>query len=797
MGHGMGSKCAWRLIVLFVMLALARPILVLGEGQDRDDQDRLVVFRAPAVATPSPFEPQLGSETLVIPAAVRMTEGLEGLSGRDKGDERDRDHDRKKYFIQLTWKIGSGASIAARTQLIPLVPPFTVVRLPHREGKWISLDGSLTWNGKGDSGTCLGDGSVAYSLKAEFLRQEAEDHRLRQEILGAVSATGSLTVRSTAPVVAIAQPTSGAFLNATPVAVVGTVSGAGPVGLTLGGRAVTVASSGAFSTAVALAADGPASLSFVATDCAGRTGQKTVSVFLDRSAPLVSIAVPSHAGATNNAKPTFTIAVTDPAPASGVDTSKLKAFLDGVDVSALLTVTATGATLTPATALNDGSHSLRVTSADRATNVGQGSQSIFVDTVKPLLTLSPLANSATANAHPAITATYVDPSPSSSLDPASVTMTLDGQTISPVVGTVQATYSVSATLPLSDGRHIVTAQVADQAQNVTQAQSSFLTDTKPPIITIVSPAPGSTVTTGSPSFQVTWSDSGSGIQPSSMRALVDAVDRTASFLATPTGATSKQAGAVALTASVHSFQISIADAVGNTATSTAVFTVAPSVVTTTPADPAGYVSGEVLDFSGHPVPGVAVSVVGQAASSVTAANGRYSFALAPGRYRLKFAKDGFAAPERNATVESGRGSVTRQVVLMPTDPRSNPIVAANGGIVQNAAGDVEIDIPPGALTQDANISVTALPNDRSLPDDRRSPAIPGLSVAIQPEGLQLTAPVTVKVANRTHLQPGHKLMIWAFNHATGVWQGAGTAAVSADGTQVVGTSSHFSFWDFI
>ena len=789
--------------LLLICLIGAFPGLCFAEGDehhgddpgDRPDRDRLVKLRSSLVATPSPFDPQLGVESLPVAAAVRLTEELESLNDKHHEGDHDRHDGVRKYFLRLTWSLSSGSTRATRTLSIPIAPPFKLVSLPHEEGRWIALDGSLSWNGKADSGACYSDGSVAYVLKAEVVRQTSDERRTDQDVLGALAASGSATLKSTPPVIVVAQPANGAFLNATPVRVSGSVSGANPT-LTLNGATVPL-TAGAFSTSVALANDGPATLALVATDCAGRSSSQTIAIFLDRVAPVVNISVPNHNGATNNAKPTFTISVIDPAPASGADTSTMTAQLDGIDISSQLSRSATGATLTPAVALADGPHLLKITCADRAHNVGTSTQAVFVDGVKPLLTLSPRDGGATANAHPTIGATYVDPAPSSSLDLSSVTMTLDGQPITPTVGPVQATYVVPAGTVLQDGPHTATAQVTDQAQNIARASSTFLLDTTPPQLTIVSPVNGSTVTTATPVFQVSYRDAGVGVQPSSLHAVIDAVDRSSAFQATPTGASFAEPANQPLSAGAHSFQISVADALGNTATTTSVFTVTPAVTPPPPSAPPGYASGKVLDFNNRPLSGVTVEVVGQSKTATTTGDGSYSFHLPPGYHRLVFSSPGYAGrPERNVGVDSSLGSAIPPVVLMTADGRATPVTAAQGGVVQNSAGDIEVDIPPNALNQDATMTLTALPNEFSLPDNRHVPAIPGLSFAVQPEGLRLSSPATVKVANRTHLNPGHRLIMWAFDHDAGHWIFGGPAAVSADGSMIVGQTSHFSSFDF-
>jgi PKD repeat protein len=65
---------------------------------------------------------------------------------------------------------------------------------------------------------------------------------------------------------------------------------------------------------------------------------------------------------------------------------------------------------------------------------------------------------------------------------------------------------------------------------------AILRETVPPTITITNPSDGSTIDTRTPNIQISYSDSGSGIDPSSFAAEINGVDKTSLFTVTSTGA---------------------------------------------------------------------------------------------------------------------------------------------------------------------------------------------------------------------------------------------------------------------
>jgi len=109
-------------------------------------------------------------------------------------------------------------------------------------------------------------------------------------------------------------------------------------------------------------------------------------------------------------------------------------------------------------------------------------------------------------------------------------------------------------------------------------------DTTLPTVAITAPAEGSFVASPTPTVVATYSDTGSGVDPASVRLVVDGVDRTAQAQVTVSGLTFTPAAPLAEGA--HTSQVTVKDRAGNAAQATRGFTtdtVAPVVGLTLPA----------------------------------------------------------------------------------------------------------------------------------------------------------------------------------------------------------------------
>lgn len=216
-----------------------------------------------------------------------------------------------------------------------------------------------------------------------------------------------------------------------------------------------------------------------ATDTAGNStskdatdatlGSKLKLIVKEKVAPAITVTYPTASATTTNNKPTFKWKVTD--DDSGVDSSTIGITIDsGSKITSGITKTATTGgyecSYTPATALSDGSHTVKFNASDNDGNAAtQKSVTFKVDTVPPTLNVtSPDEGLVTNNA--------------------TVTVKVNGTAV-----TVDASGNFSTTVTLTEGSNTITVVATDSAGKATTVTRKVTLDTKAPTITDVSITP--------------------------------------------------------------------------------------------------------------------------------------------------------------------------------------------------------------------------------------------------------------------------------------------------------------------
>jgi YVTN family beta-propeller protein len=131
-----------------------------------------------------------------------------------------------------------------------------------------------------------------------------------------------------------------------------------------------------------------------------------------------------------------------------------------------------------------------------------------VDTIPPVLQLiSPSDGKFTNSAQPQIVIAASDNI--TGVDPASVTLSIDGNAVTPQASPAQITFTPAT--PLAEGQHTLAATAADRAGNVTHLSGSFSVDTVPPTPAQISGVTDGQIVKGSLTLSAISSDSGSGV----------------------------------------------------------------------------------------------------------------------------------------------------------------------------------------------------------------------------------------------------------------------------------------------
>jgi hypothetical protein len=289
----------------------------------------------------------------------------------------------------------------------------------------------------------------------------------------AVTRTVNVVVDRTAPTLAITAPAPDSTVVGLPVVVQGTAADATALQVTVDGVAAALTGS-SWQVSFASRPEGPHTFAVVATDAAGNTTSRSVTVTIERPAPTPTITAP--ADHTTVRGPTVTISGTLSDDASG-----LTASCDAGAVHAAGVVT--GSTFTCDLTLGDGPHTIVVTLQKSAGNQATAQVQVTVDGTAPTLAVtSPADGSWTAA--PAVT---VSGTVSDATTGAPVTVTVNG-----VQATVSGEAFTLADVAVPGAGSPVTFEVVatDGVGNAASQTVSLYVARAPLTITLQQPAEG-------------------------------------------------------------------------------------------------------------------------------------------------------------------------------------------------------------------------------------------------------------------------------------------------------------------
>lgn len=208
----------------------------------------------------------------------------------------------------------------------------------------------------------------------------------------------------------------------------------------------------------------------------------------EKVAPVITITAPTASQLLTNNKPTITWKVTD--ADSGVNSNTIGITIDsGSKITSGITKTAiTGGyqcTYTPATALADGSHTIKFDASDNDGNAATTKSVTFkVDTVPPTLSITSPTDGLITN-KAACTVSGVTNDVTSS--PVTVTVQLNSGTATSV--TVDSSGKFSTDLTLTEGTNTITIVAKDSAGKTTTITRKVTLDTAAPVIKSASITP--------------------------------------------------------------------------------------------------------------------------------------------------------------------------------------------------------------------------------------------------------------------------------------------------------------------
>ena len=204
----------------------------------------------------------------------------------------------------------------------------------------------------------------------------------------------------------------------------------------------------------------------------------------EKTKPTITTNYPSASAFVTNAKPTFTWSVTDEANGSGINQDTISITFDSNSaITAGITKTVSGNTVncsyTPATALSEGSHTVKYDVSDNDGNAAtQSSVAFTIDTIAPTLNVtSPEDNSVTNNSSCVVAGTVSDTA--SGL----ATLTING------VNTTVTGGAFNKTITLQQGSNTITVIATDNAGKSTTVVRTVTLNTVAPVISAVTLTP--------------------------------------------------------------------------------------------------------------------------------------------------------------------------------------------------------------------------------------------------------------------------------------------------------------------
>lgn len=317
----------------------------------------------------------------------------------------------------------------------------------------------------------------------------------------AISANHSFTVDTTAPEApSVSSPTDGGIINATLPTMVGTAEPNSTVTVTEGGASVCTATSdvdGNWSCTPSTSfATGSHTVKAKATDAAGNSSTlRTITFSIDTSAVSTpSIITPAEQAYTNLAQPLI---------GGAADANATVTVRENSAVLCTATAGSNGAWECESTPLSQGSHTVTATATNGiGTASSPTSRTFSVDTIAPASTptITNPSEGARKNTQ-TVTFAGADAEPNSSV-------TVQEGTANLCVATANANgnWQCTATSPLSQGSHSVTAAASDAAGNTgpSSAQRNFSVDTVAPAAPILSsPLAGDATNDRTPEFRGT------------------------------------------------------------------------------------------------------------------------------------------------------------------------------------------------------------------------------------------------------------------------------------------------------
>ena len=395
-------------------------------------------------------------------------------------------------------------------------------------------------------------------------------------------ATAIFTVRLPVPTVAIHSPANGQMYDHSKPSITGEFSGLDPVELTLtiNGEAVEAVVSDSEFTYTPAEALGDGEYTVVAgvSDANGKSADATVVFSVRLPVPTAAIVTPAAGQSYDHGMPIIHGNFSGAAPV------EVSLSIDGEAVEAVVNEN-NEFTYTPAVALSDGEHMVAVEVTDANGRTAQTSTDFMVDIPGPTVAInSPAAGQMYDHDMPVVRGEFTG------VGDVTVALTVNGKEAEAKVEGNGFTYTPAE--GLGEGEHTVAVEVTDANGKMAQATAIFTVEFPMASVMLHAPAAGHTYSHGKPAISGEFT----GVGDVEVKLTVDGKDVEAKV----EGNQFSHTLADALGHGEHTVAVEVTDANGETAQTSAVFTVdipGPTVIVLSPA------SGQTYDHGGPVIRG--------------------------------------------------------------------------------------------------------------------------------------------------------------------------------------------------
>jgi len=309
-------------------------------------------------------------------------------------------------------------------------------------------------------------------------------------------------------------------------------------------------------------------------DVAGNVGLLSWDFSIEEEAPKITDVMPS--GDINDDMPVISAKYSD--SGTGIDTKSVTVTLNGEQVQA--TIGESQVSYAVKEALKPGvGYAIGISVADKAGNIASATGNFKLEGTKPVISgMSPTGTVQSIDV--AVSANYSDAG--SGVDITTALMKVDGVVVNANASASGISYQATN---LTHGEHTVYVEVADEFGNVSSQNWTFKVEETPPAISVVEP--NGEVNTATPVLKAAYSDSGTGINVSSV-----VLSLNGQIL--PAIATASQVSYEILTplekGVTYKVSVQVADKAGNIASADASFSLETKAPTISGTNPTGTVA---------------------------------------------------------------------------------------------------------------------------------------------------------------------------------------------------------------